>query len=186
MSDVGPLFSDSTILPDEPVSYSSGMAEQVDNVPQTGSGLFCEDCGTELTYSGRGRRPRKCPEHRRGGSKSTTEKTPNTQIPKGIGKIRQDLQEAIFTLGILVTPYDQYDGAVLVSRAPAVADTFAMLASRYPEFRKFLEKGGDGMMWFKVAMTLASVVIPIGAHHGIIPMDERMAYQKFVDPSVAA
>ena len=37
-----------------------------------GAELTCEDCGTPLEYSGRGRKPKKCPEHRKNGSKSGT------------------------------------------------------------------------------------------------------------------
>ena len=83
-----------------------------------------------------------------------------------------------------ITPYDQYDAAVIISTAPRVADNLTLLAGRYPEFRKWLEGGGDGMMWLKVAFGMASLIVPIAAHHNILPLDEKEMYKKFVDPSV--
>lgn len=167
----------------ETVKFDGSQAENIDRVPETGSGLYCDEtgCNTELFYSGRGRKPKKCDVHKK--SRSTSDKSPGSQAPRGIGKIREDWKEMQYTIGVLVAPYDQYDAAVLITTAPKIADSIALLAARYPEFRKWLEKGGDGMMWVKIAMALASVVIPIGAHHGIVPMDEQMAYRRFVDPS---
>ena len=42
---------------------------QTDSKPPISHELVCEKCGTELVYSGRGRKPKFCPEHRPGGLK---------------------------------------------------------------------------------------------------------------------
>jgi hypothetical protein len=178
VNDVAPgIFSDAyTML--------SSDAEQIDAVPANATGLFCEEpgCGTELTYGGRGRKPKRCPEHKRGATPS--DRPPKSSTPKGIERIKADIRQVMFVTGVAVTPYDQYDGAVLIGSANKVADSFALLALKFPEFRKWLEKGGDGMMWVQIIMGLSSVAIPILAHHGVLPIDEKIAYQKFVDPKI--
>lgn len=49
-----PIFSDEKVPRDEPAV--------------TGPEFSCETCGKELTYAGRGRKPKYCEEHRKGGN----------------------------------------------------------------------------------------------------------------------
>jgi hypothetical protein len=187
VTDIPPaIFADAEVVIDLNGGFTGPEAEEIDNVPEHASGLFCEapGCHAELVYAGRGRRPKKCDEHKRSSTSAKSDRSPGSQVPRGLAKIERDITEAMFTAGVLVSPYDQYDGAVLIASAPKFAEAMTMLAGRYPEFRKWLEKGGDGMMFIRVAMVCLSIGIPIGAHHGLIPMDERVAYQRFVDPKV--
>jgi hypothetical protein len=160
--------------------------EQIDAVPANATGLYCEEpgCGVTLTYSGRGRKPKKCPAHRRSGS-SASDKAPKSSAPRGTAKIKEDVSQLAYILGMSIAPYDSYDAAVLIGTAPKLADTVATLAVRYPAFRKWLDKGGDGMMWFNIVLGFSATVVPILAHHNVIPMDEREAYKRFVDPNVS-
>lgn len=184
MVDVSPNMFD--LAEDVEIGVPTGYAEEIDSVSVNPLGLFCQEsgCHEELHYAGRGRKPTKCDAHKAGKSSSKRDKAPSGSAPRGINKIKDDVREAAFAIGILVSPYDQYDGAVVVGSAEKLADTVGLLSARYPRFRMYMETGGEGMLWFKVAATVAAIGIPIAAHHRIIPMDERVAYKRFVDPTV--
>lgn len=51
-----------------------------DLAPDTGSDLRCSVCGKELVYSGRGRKPTKCEEHRKSSSGSTRKSVSNDKL----------------------------------------------------------------------------------------------------------
>lgn len=67
MSDI-PVFDDTPIPDAPPIS---------DIAPSTSHDLHCKTCGVPLEYSGRGRKPMYCPQHRKasGGSGSATART---------------------------------------------------------------------------------------------------------------
>ncbi len=57
--------------------------EQKDDAPATNDVLSCEVCGTSLTYAGRGRKPKRCPEHRKqSGNASGKRATPNDKLAR--------------------------------------------------------------------------------------------------------
>lgn len=61
------MLFDTTVIPDQ----LPGNAPDVDSTD-----LTCEVCGTPITYAGRGRKPTRCDEHKRSGSKSSGNSAP--------------------------------------------------------------------------------------------------------------
>jgi len=57
-----------------------------DEAPQIDDVLSCIECGKTLTYSGRGRKPQRCDEHRKGANKKsaggTTRALPNDKLAR--------------------------------------------------------------------------------------------------------
>jgi CRISPR/Cas system-associated protein Cas10 (large subunit of type III CRISPR-Cas system) len=110
------LFYESTEVPTEDVPPD-------DNVTPP-SGYTCEACGAELTYNGRGRKPRKCSD-RNGGLAScygTTSGTPRQRLPRSSGKNTQA------ALAVMEGYYDQLSQILLMVSPHAAAE----LESRIP------------------------------------------------------
>lgn len=62
-----------------------------------------------------------------------------------------------------------YDAAVLLERADDVGEMMGQLAKENPAIARSLERLFTVSGWGKVSMTLAAVVLPIAANHGMMP-----------------
>lgn len=156
----------------------------VDSDDASGSEFACIVCGRGLHYGGRGRHPKYCDEHKPRRSSGSPR---STSRGKGTAQIRKDLHDTFLGVGALLVSVDQYDAAVVIASAPRLADTLGTMADQYPEFRKFLEEGNKSVVWLQLGIAVSALAIPIMAHHGILPMDERDAFVRFHgDPSRAA
>lgn len=152
--------------------------------PESGDGSACIVCGTALTYSGRGRRPKYCADHKPSRASSSTPRSASKG--KGSQAIRADIQNTLLGVGAMLASIDQYDAAVVISSAPKLADVLGSMAEQYPEFRKFLEGGNKSVVWLQLGIAVSALTVPILAHHGMIPMDEREAFIRFHGDPVRA
>lgn len=66
-------------------------------------------------------------------------------------------------------PMIQWDGQLIISKAEEVGAALDQLAAEDPRVRRALESMFTGSSWGKVGFTLAGVVIPIAACHGVVP-----------------
>lgn len=87
--------------------------------------------------------------------------------------------EAVESIGAMMTVAgaiqgnDQiaYDGRVLTARAADIGAIVTDLANDNPGIQRALERMFKVSGWGKVGMTLAQVVIPIAACHGVVPVE---------------
>lgn len=81
-TDIDELVFSDAVPPEIPAP--DPVVGTLDVAPVTDEGLSCEVCGTSLTYSGRGRKPKFCDEHKKGSkSATTTRKTvPNDKLAR--------------------------------------------------------------------------------------------------------
>ena len=85
MSDIDELHFEDATPPDSPPPADPITGGDVP--PATDEGLSCEVCGTPLVYSGRGRKPKRCDEHKRNKSASAggtvaRKVTPNDKLAR--------------------------------------------------------------------------------------------------------
>lgn len=166
-----PMFSDGTV--------------PMDTAPETTHELVCATCGKELEYSGRGRKPRFCDEHKRsssGTSKVARSSGKNETMAAQAATVLSQFN-GLIAIGLMMT------GLPLTAQALETAkDAFreqaynALLTD--PDLCKLILKGGTGSG--KVALAIAygmlgTSVVPVGIMEF---QSRREAARKAVDDDV--
>lgn len=165
-------FSEPEVVPDV-------VPRDIEDDVVADSDITCKVCGIEIPYAGRGRKPSYCSDHKPSKNASSG-KTPANASPKAGGdKLRRELLDTFYGLGSMVVMMDQYDGATIIASAPRLAETLAQMAEHYPQFGKYLRDGNKSIVWFQLALALSGLLVPILAHHRMIPIDQKDAFERF-------
>jgi hypothetical protein len=163
----------------EPEILPESVAIPTDD--DTPDGLVCEVCGVPLAYSGRGRKPKYCEDHRSRSGSNTGPRIPTAGGSRASGKdarLRQDLTTMLGGVGMALMLVEPFDGLVIVDRTPATVDALMEVAAQNPKFRKTLEQMVTVSVWSQVSLAVAGIALPIAAHHGILPVSrDAMAAQ---------
>jgi hypothetical protein len=92
--------------------------------------------------------------------------------PVSIRKIQDGLTQLFVLAGLATSVWvDEWDGQVLVLNAERNARAWADLAAQSPTVRKALEGLLVGSAWGTAIGTTAMTLLPILAHHGVVPLD---------------
>lgn len=131
-------------------------------VPMDDAPYRCEVCGTSLTYSGRGRRPKFCEDHKK-GAKGTG------QRPANMKALENSLADIYRGLGMGLNFIDPISGMEVANSADALAHSWIILAESNPKVKKFLLKITTGGGVGAVILAHGMVAIPILARHDKLP-----------------
>lgn len=176
-----PTFSE-TVIPDEILPQAYNDLGEDDTPEADSSGRTCEVCGTALAYAGRGRPPRFCEDHKANKSAKPADRiTPNTARNKD-EKLASELASLLGLIGLGLYSVEQFDGTVLMSQAEPTAKALVIASQQNKQLRAMLEQLVMVSVWGAVASALAGIIVPILAHHRIIPMDE-IAVSKMLLPA---
>lgn len=141
---------------------------QGDDIPEVGS-LTCAECGTAFVHTGRGRKPKKCPDCRAvAGSSRTPKEDAAPKRARGIEALEKNIHQQLVMLGMGVAFFDTFDGTVIVKNAEKGAKALSNLAATNPKIRAALENTVEGAGYLPVAMWVFGTALPILAHHGVI------------------
>lgn len=138
------------------------------------SELFCEEPGCEkrLVYSGRGRKPKRCDEHKKTSKPrtTTTRKTQKTGVDyrPGIMGILQ-LPAAVLAVGGVNKPELAADAATLTIHSPNVAESLNELAKERPEVAAVLDRILSVGPYGLVIAAVAPMALQILANHDVVP-----------------
>lgn len=125
-------------------------------------GFSCEVCAEPLSYSGRGRHPRFCEEHKPGAGK-----TPKPRA-RGLNTLKDELTMTFVSMGTALCMADLFDGSVLISRSEPLAASLIVLAEKDPKVRKALEASMRAGGYLQLVMILGTIVGPIAWNHGLV------------------
>ena len=149
------------------VSYdlSGGSDIPADDVPYR-----CEVCGVALEYSGRGRPPVRCTEHKKGKASSSSGRQ---SVSKQ--RIQEGMTELYVTLGVVVSGGGnlvssnqlQLDGMLIGQSANKLGAAWADLAEKDPKVKKALTKLLSSGGWSMVIAAHAPLVLGIAGNHGV-------------------
>ena len=141
---------------------SNDGPDLVDNTAQESSRFSCEVCGIPLVYSGRGRHPKYCDEHK-------TSKTPSRKSGKNVDTLILQIGEMYMASGALLSMFEATasDSMLVSASASTLAESWRPLIERDPAVRKFWEKMTTGGGWGAVIMAHGSLAIGIMTVHGI-------------------
>lgn len=137
-----------------------------------GSRFTCETCGEPLSYSGRGRYPRFCDEHKPGKGSSNSG---GTRKGRGEGNIEASMDQLYTMLGqglVLIgsATGDKAlvgDGELIDDRSEVLAHEWAVLARNDPKVRKALASLSTGSAWGGVVITHAMLAVAMMRNHQI-------------------
>jgi hypothetical protein len=144
--------------PDDDFVFTDPAA---DSDPAPG-GFSCEVCGDALTYSGRGRHPRFCDEHKPGATRTTKPRA------KGLQTLRDDLNQTFVSMGTALCMVDLFDGSVVISRSDALSGSLIALAEKDPKIRKALESAMRAGGYLQLFMVAGTIIGPIAWNHGLL------------------
>lgn len=163
MSNAAPVEA-SVDLPDEP-TYQGESRDKLDE-----DWPHCEDCGVRIEWSGRGRRPKRCHEHR----KSPTTRTSGA-VRASRGKSSRDaylesiesrLHSNAVKVGTVMGRYAPITGLVFIDRSDRFTSAAVRLAADKPQVLAVLEKIADTEPVLEIAEFIASVVFALGIDMG--------------------
>lgn len=131
----------------------------------------CQVCDTPLVYSGRGRHPTYCEEHKPVRAATATAK----RQPKGVAAIRSGMEQLYDMAGEGVTLLGKFtgdkalaiDGTLIGERSAVLAQQWADLAERDPEVRRALTQMTTGSSWGGVIITHVMLVGAIVMNHRV-------------------
>lgn len=128
----------------------------------------CEVCGNEVTWGGRGRRPKRCDEHktrtsttgRTGGTSRTTAHTARLK------KIEESLGRSSVRIGVATGRYLPVTGLLLIQRGSNFARAAVKVAENHPQALDWLEAAADKEAYIEVAEMLGALAFAVGIDVG--------------------
>lgn len=136
--------------------------EAVNPLNATDTGRTCKVCGTSIYYSGRGKPPVYCAEHKpKAGAASRSS-------GKSIDVLIDQMTQLYIgvSAGLKFVPQTAQDGMIIALNAQTLAESWRPLMERDPAIRKFWEKVCTGGGWGAVIMAHAMVGMAIANAHG--------------------
>lgn len=100
--------------------------------------LTCEECGEPLTYSGRGRPPKRCANCRKQEGRKPSS---SAGAMRGEAALRAALTDRYHNLALAVSLVDKNTAAQIIAKTEAAVDADISYARQNPKFRKWLEGG---------------------------------------------
>lgn len=145
------------------------------SVSDNDSDLRCIECGKELVYAGRGRKPKYCEDHKPGKTRTsgTSRRTPKRE-PR-IERLQSDLSDNVRLLGAIVGPAAPVTGIVIIDDSDRFAKAVCRLAEGRPEILKALEKASEVAPWVEVGKMFVRIFVAVGVDLGRISPDHLSA-----------
>jgi len=144
--------------------------------------LTCAKCGIAIEYSGIGRKPKFCNDHR-DKPKSADHIKPKSRYrstgSKSLDVLRMELTQTLQGAGAMLMAVDRYDGLVVIQGTSKLVDALISMAEVNPDFKRWLESGTKSVVWIQLGTAIAAIAVPIAAHHRLLPINERGAYSLF-------
>jgi hypothetical protein len=106
---------------------------------EVSTGPQCDVCGTGIPWSGRGRKPKKCIDHKTRTSSSISPRRVSSKTSARLEQLEADLLQESVTFGKTVSQIFPTLGVVTVSRAPKTASALTRIARDHPKVLAALE-----------------------------------------------
>lgn len=124
----------------------------VDDVPEKGnpvssSDFQCEVCGTDLVYSGRGRKPKRCDEHKRGRSTTTTTKRASTAI---VDRAVTEIGAVYAAAGLGLKFINPTASQIVYDNSDKLAESYRLLLETNARFRKLFMELESKAAWLPI------------------------------------
>lgn len=160
------LFDFTSLLPTE----DGSEPDQIDDVPDDPRVVqsdwpSCEVCGDNIEWSGRGRRPKKCAEHRR-RTISRPDGPVTTRRSRAENERLERIELALATQGIkagaIAGRLLPVTGLTLASRSEKFASSLVKICAHKPEYLDALEKIAAFEPVIDIVEFLAAITVAVG------------------------
>lgn len=152
-------------FPNYEAATAQDAAALEDEAPVTRGELECTVCGADLSYGGRGPKPKYCDAHRK-----TARKTSTATGAKQAPKLAKALHTQISSVALIVAMVNQADGVAILNGSERLATSLAQVADTNPKVRKALEAAVSGGAWGGVIVAAVTIAVPILVNHGLVPV----------------
>lgn len=157
----------------DPPDPDDVSGEALPDDPRTGDDWpHCEVCGDAIEWSGRGRKPKKCVEHRRrtsagsGNAGGPTTRRLSRAENDRLGRIQAALASQGFKFGVVSGRFIPVTGLTIAKRSDKFAESLVKLCANKPEYLDILEKAAAFEPVFDIAEFVGAVVIAVGVDMG--------------------
>jgi hypothetical protein len=172
MTDPLDIFSDINIRTGE--GFVPSLATDIDTDHATDTppvailtgGPSCEMCGVEIPWSGRGRKPKFCQDHKTRTSKSAGEGNTSTRtvaadkrMEARLAAIQGDLEEGIGQLAGTIAPVAPVTAGTLILQGPEGMAALVKIASAYPRMLDGLEAAAKAVPFMAVGKFVAALML---------------------------
>lgn len=139
-----------------------------DEAPETSHELSCEVCGKELHYAGRGRKPKRCDEHKKGGGTTRRSRSENIGKNEQLAAQAAEALVQVNTLAEMGARFGkmEYTAEALSTAKEAFREQVFEALKTDPELCKLILRGGVQSARIQLLIAygmLASVVVPVAA-----------------------
>lgn len=139
--------------------------------PDTGGGPTCEICGVEIPWAGRGRKPKRCQDHK---TRTNREPASNDSGPSPrrkastvrLEKLVGDLEEGIGELAGTIIGVAPVTGVTVLLNGPPAIKAAVDIAADHPRMLKGLETVAQGVPFIAVGKFVAALFLAIGVDMG--------------------
>lgn len=158
-----------------PLEWSQPVPTQ----PSTGTpgdGLIltgepCDVCGGPVYYGGRGRKPKRCLDHRtrNRATKATAPPAPvyTTEVPDDeITAVVGDLQRGLGMIAGGLIPFAPVTGATIMLTGPDAVNSLVSIAARYPKMLEGLKKASTAIPFLEIGKFGGAVVVAMMVDSG--------------------
>lgn len=139
----------------------------------------CEVCGNPIEYKGRGRLPRfhkECrPSNDRARTPLSSATTPKvtsgrqSKAEREAAEIAADAQKMLSKASLLVATVEPFDGLALYAGTPELTNQLRGVLETHDALRAEMASWSSGGSVLGLVLALAVIVLPILAHHHVIP-----------------
>lgn len=143
-----------------------------DDSSQAGN-LWCETGGHYFTHSGRGRKPKNCPEHR--PVASSTSRGTSAKGTKALRELEEDLASTLSKTGIgFATAGLHVTGLIMTDRSARTAAAMVTLAKDHPKALKALSTASKAAPAFELGETVGMLAIGVQLDKRIVEPDSML------------
>lgn len=108
---------------------------------------------------------------RRGSGKKAGGGMTSAQLRKALAEAVRSAAGALTVAGVMVDPRLIYDGQIIAGKADELAAELVELADKNPAVHAALVTLVKGSQWARLGGLVVSIVVPIAANHGLIPIE---------------
>lgn len=155
-------------LADDIESESAALPDPEPVKAMPAGSLYCDVCGVPIAWSGRGRKPRKCDEHKsRTTTRSTAPRTRRvTKHVERLASIEERLAKQAFKTGAMLSRFVPYTGVYLSHNGEKASKALCAIAADKPEWLDALETVADFEAYFELAEFVGGLIIAAGVDTG--------------------
>lgn len=154
-----------------PIEFSETTVTDDDNdetSPPESTDLACEVCGTPLVYAGRGRKPKRCAEHKSSGSSAGSLGGPRGGAGRGSASVEQavatlgNLYDAVGLAFLLASTEDYPAATIWTAQVPELQTRNRQILQGDPELVKAINRlGVKGGKFAFAAAQIAALTPPL-------------------------